>query len=113
LNKKVFAAATLAVFATAAHAQSSVTLYGLIDAGISYVNNSKTAPGHDNLFKYDDGVAQGSRWGLRGTEDLGGGLKALFVWKAALTAATARSARAARCSAVRLMSVCRRTTLAR
>ncbi|MGE8509186.1 MAG: porin, partial [Paraburkholderia terricola] len=49
------------------------------DAGISYVNNSKTATGHDNLFKYDDGVAQGSRWGLRGTEDLGGGLKALFV----------------------------------
>jgi predicted porin len=79
LNKKVLTAATLAVFATAAHAQSSVTLYGLIDAGISYVNNSKTATGHDNLFKYDDGVAQGSRWGLRGTEDLGGGLKALFV----------------------------------
>ena len=79
MNKKVLTAATLAVFATAAHAQSSVTLYGLIDAGISYVNNSKTATGHDNLFKYDDGVSQGSRWGLRGTEDLGGGLKALFV----------------------------------
>ncbi|RKF46728.1 porin [Paraburkholderia fungorum] len=79
MNKKVLTAATLAVFASAAHAQSSVTLYGLIDAGISYVNNSKTATGHDNLFKYDDGVASGSRWGLRGTEDLGGGLKALFV----------------------------------
>ena len=79
MNKKVLTTATLAVFATAAHAQSSVTLYGLIDAGISYVNNSKPATGHDNLFKYDDGVAQGSRWGLRGTEDLGGGLKALFV----------------------------------
>jgi len=79
LNKKVLTAATLAVFASAAHAQSSVTLYGLIDAGISYVNNSKTASGHDSLVKYDDGVAQGSRWGLRGTEDLGGGLKALFV----------------------------------
>ena len=79
MNKKVLTAATLAVFASAAHAQSSVTLYGLIDAGISYVNNSKTATGHDNLVKYDDGVAQGSRWGLRGTEDLGGGLKALFV----------------------------------
>ncbi|MDT8839072.1 porin [Paraburkholderia fungorum] len=79
MNKKVLTAATLAVFASTAHAQSSVTLYGLIDAGISYVNNSKTATGHDNLVKYDDGVAQGSRWGLRGTEDLGGGLKALFV----------------------------------
>ena len=53
--------------ALTAHAQSSVTLYGLSDAGISYVNNSKTATGHDNLVKYDDGVAQGSRWGLRGT----------------------------------------------
>ncbi|WP_229014263.1 porin, partial [Paraburkholderia gardini] len=31
------------------------------------------------LVKYDDGVASGSRWGLRGTEDLGGGLKAIFV----------------------------------
>jgi predicted porin len=55
-------------------------LYGIIDAGISYVNHSKNAAGGtDKLFKYDDGVAQGSRWGLRGTEDLGGGLKALFV----------------------------------
>jgi predicted porin len=80
LNKKLLTAATLAVFASAAHAQSSVTLYGIIDAGISYVNNSKTASGgHDNLVKYDDGVAQGSRWGLRGMEDLGGGLKAVFV----------------------------------
>jgi predicted porin len=80
LNKKVLTAATLAIFASAAHAQSSVSLYGIIDAGISYVNNSKnSAGGSDRLFKYDDGVAQGSRWGLRGTEDLGGGLKALFV----------------------------------
>ncbi|RDK03141.1 porin [Paraburkholderia lacunae] len=79
MNKKLLTAATLAVFASAAHAQSSVTLYGLIDAGISYVNNSKSGTSHDKLFKYDDGVAQGSRWGLRGTEDLGGGLKALFV----------------------------------
>ena len=80
MNKKVLTAATLAIFASAAHAQSSVSLYGIIDAGISYVNNSKNAAGgSDRLFKYDDGVAQGSRWGLRGTEDLGGGLKALFV----------------------------------
>jgi predicted porin len=80
LNKKVLTAATLAIFASAAHAQSSVSLYGIIDAGVSYVNNSKTATGgSSSLTKYDDGVAQGSRWGLRGTEDLGGGLKALFV----------------------------------
>ncbi|KVM60557.1 porin [Burkholderia ubonensis] len=79
MNKKLLTAAILAATAGAAHAQSSVTLYGLIDAGISFANHSKTATGNDRLFKYDDGVAQGSRWGLRGTEDLGGGLKAIFV----------------------------------
>ncbi|HXZ10063.1 MAG TPA: porin, partial [Paraburkholderia sp.] len=80
MNKKVLTTALLATFAGAAHAQSSVTLYGIIDAGVSYVNHSKNATGgSSNLFKYDDGVAQGSRWGLRGTEDLGGGLKAIFL----------------------------------
>ncbi|MGS1001595.1 porin [Burkholderia glumae] len=80
MNKKLLTTAILAATASAAHAQSSVTLYGVIDAGISYVNHSKNAAGGSSkLFKYDDGVAQGSRWGLRGTEDLGGGLKAIFV----------------------------------
>ncbi|WP_431824117.1 porin [Burkholderia sp. F1] len=81
MNKKLLTAAVLAATASAAHAQSSVTLYGLIDAGISYVNHSspKTTGVGSKLFKFDDGVAQGSRWGLRGTEDLGGGLKAIFV----------------------------------
>ena len=80
MNKKLLTIAILAATAGTAHAQSSVTLYGVIDAGISYVNHSKTANGGSGkLFKYDDGVAQGSRWGLRGTEDLGGGLKAIFV----------------------------------
>ncbi|GAB7526413.1 porin [Paraburkholderia sp. 2C] len=77
MNKKVLTTALLATFAGAAHAQSSVTLYGIIDAGISYVNHS--GANSQKLFKYDDGVAQGSRWGMRGTEDLGGGLKAIFV----------------------------------
>ncbi|KAE8756610.1 porin [Paraburkholderia madseniana] len=77
MNKKVLAAATLAVFATAAHAQSSVTLYGLIDAGFTYVNHA--GPQGQKLYQYGDGVAQASRWGLRGSEDLGNGLKALFT----------------------------------
>jgi predicted porin len=79
MKKTLLATAVLGSISFGAHAQSSVTLYGLIDAGISYVNNARTATGHGNLVKYDDGVASGSRWGLRGTEDLGGGLKALFV----------------------------------
>ncbi|NIE87360.1 MULTISPECIES: porin [unclassified Burkholderia] len=77
--KKTIALAALGAFGAAAHAQSSVTLYGVIDAGITYTNKAATASGHDKLVKYGDGVAQGSRWGIRGSEDLGGGLKAIFV----------------------------------
>ncbi|OXC71897.1 Outer membrane protein (porin) [Caballeronia sordidicola] len=68
-------AALSGVFATAAHAQSSVTLYGLIDAGLTYTNNQN---GSHN-FKMTSGAVNGSRWGLRGSEDLGGGLKAIFT----------------------------------
>ncbi|HEY3598126.1 MAG TPA: porin [Paraburkholderia sp.] len=79
MKKTIVAAAALGSFGVTAHAQSSVTLYGIIDAGISYVSNAATSAGHDSLVKYADGVASGSRWGVRGSEDLGGGLKALFV----------------------------------
>jgi predicted porin len=59
-----------------AHAQSSVTLYGLIDESVQYVNNS--TPQGGSVVKLYQGNLQGSRWGLKGTEDLGGGLKAIF-----------------------------------
>lgn len=55
-------------------AQSSVTLYGVIDEGFNYTSN---VGGHSNET-LASGFAQGSRWGLRGTEDLGGGMKAVF-----------------------------------
>ncbi|WP_322107315.1 porin [Paraburkholderia sp. J41] len=75
MKKTLMVAALTGVFATAAHAQSSVTLYGLIDAGITYANNS----GGHSLWKASSGTVNGSRWGLRGSEDLGGGLKAIFT----------------------------------
>jgi predicted porin len=56
-------------------AQSSVTLYGVIDEGLTYTTNQKG--GHN--YQLQSGVTQGSRWGLRGKEDLGGGLSALFA----------------------------------
>ncbi|GBH23326.1 porin [Burkholderia vietnamiensis] len=71
----VAAACTTALFAPLAHAQSSVTLYGLIDAGIAYTNNA----GGASLWRMTSGTINGSRFGLKGSEDLGGGLKALFV----------------------------------
>ncbi|MGZ2749144.1 porin [Burkholderia stagnalis] len=69
-----------ALAAGGAHAQSSVTLYGIVDAGIAYVHNAQNADGGNasNLVKFSSGNLSGSRWGLRGTEDLGGGLAALF-----------------------------------
>ncbi|MGF6955461.1 porin [Paraburkholderia youngii] len=57
-----------------AFAQSSVTLYGLIDEGIDYTNNVR---GHA-VYEMTSGYAQGSRWGLKGTEDLGGGNSVVF-----------------------------------
>lgn len=75
MKKTLMVAALSGVFATAAHAQSSVTLYGLIDAGLTYTNNQN---GSHN-FKMTSGAVNGSRWGLRGSEDLGGGLKAIFT----------------------------------
>jgi predicted porin len=92
LKKKILTIAILASMASAAHAQSSVTLYGLIDAGISYVNHVRdNAGGSSHAFQYGDGVASGSRWGLRGTEDLGGGMKALFVLESGFNSGTGAS----------------------
>ena len=61
-----------------AHAQSSVTLYGTIDTSLTYVRN---ADGGKNLWALGNSSAgnlSGSRWGLKGSEDLGGGLAAIF-----------------------------------
>lgn len=66
--------------AGAAQAQSSVTLYGLVDAGATYVSRITDANGNvDGQWTMHPGAMQGSRIGFRGTEDLGGGLRALFV----------------------------------
>ncbi|MFC0698418.1 porin [Paraburkholderia humisilvae] len=69
----------MASVASAAHAQSSVTLYGIIDAGLIYTNNVAKAGAHGPLFQATSGEINGSRFGVRGSEDLGGGLKAIFV----------------------------------
>jgi predicted porin len=91
MKRSILLLAILGPVASVAHAQSSVTLYGVIDAGISFVNNSKTATGGSGkLSKVDDGVAKANRWGLRGTEDLGDGLKAIFVLENGFSVANGR-----------------------
>eukprot|EP01030_Chromulinospumella_sphaerica_P030463 gene30463-31001_t len=62
--------------AGAAHAQSNVQVYGLIDAGVESASNA--TPGGGPKTSVIPGGRNTSRWGLRGTEDLGGGLKAVF-----------------------------------
>jgi predicted porin len=69
------AAASLAFTSNMAHAQSSVTLYGIADAGVEFINN--TSAGGSQVREVS-GNLSGSRWGLKGVEDLGGGMKAIF-----------------------------------
>jgi len=82
MKKTLLATALAAGFACTAQAQTSVTLYGLIDAGLGYTRfkdgNAGTASDKASKFGLEDGVQGGNRWGMRGSEDLGGGLKALF-----------------------------------
>lgn len=75
MKKNVFILAinVLAV-SSVAHAQSSVTLYGIIDEGIDYISNVNGK----SFVGLIAGETSGSRWGLRGSEDLGGGLSAVF-----------------------------------
>jgi predicted porin len=60
--------------ASGAKAQSSVTLYGTIDNAMAYYNNV----GHGSVLQLQGGDLDSNLWGLKGTEDLGGGLKAVF-----------------------------------
>ena len=59
-----------------AHAQSTVTAYGIVDASVRYAGNA--AAGGAPLKSIGDGAYTGSRLGFRGTEDLGDGMKAFF-----------------------------------
>jgi len=75
MKKTFIAAGVFGAFAVGAHAQSSVTLYGSLDAGIVYVNNANG----EHAWLQNSGSVSNTYFGLRGAEDLGGGLKAIFV----------------------------------
>ena len=73
MKKALIALAVLGLTGGAAVAQSSVTLFGVLDAGLRYTKSSG-----NTLKRLDSGGLNTSRLGVRGTEDLGGGLKAGF-----------------------------------
>ncbi|WP_431207899.1 porin [Burkholderia cepacia] len=68
-------------FSISAHAQSSVTLYGVLDANMQYTSktlNYATGRNGGKELSLQDSGWSGSRFGLTGAEDLGGGMRALF-----------------------------------
>jgi len=77
MKKSLLALAILSSFTGVAMAQSSVTIYGVVDTGLVWEN-----AGSGKSFRIDSGNQSGSRVGFKGTEDLGGGLKANFVLEA-------------------------------
>src|SRR5471030_2386624 len=75
MKKSLITIAILGAMSSAAFAQSNVTIYGLLDAGVVSERGGATG----TVTKLSSGVSSASRLGFKGTEDLGGGLSALFV----------------------------------
>ena len=77
--KKALLAAALMSAGVIAHAQSSVTLYGRLDAGLEYQTGLQNgAGGSTSRWRAESGDWGTSLWGMKGTEDIGGGNKVLF-----------------------------------
>lgn len=83
---KRIALASALCCAAAAQAQTGdgVTLYGLVDVGVTSVSGLKAG----TVTQVASGIMEGSRWGIKGTEDMGGGYKAIFTLEARVEADT-------------------------
>ena len=82
MKKSLLAVAALSAIAGAAQAQSSVTIYGVLDAG--YINqksdgSTTNAYTRASSSSFGQSAEQTSRLGFKGTEDLGGGMSAMFT----------------------------------
>lgn len=102
MKKSLIALAVIAASGTAM-AQSSVTLYGLIDANVGSFKTNALVPATTTPVtaasiksltqtKQDSGGLNGSRWGMKGSEDLGGGLAAIFQLESGFSVDTGNSA---------------------
>jgi predicted porin len=101
MKKSLLAVAVAAALPTFAQAQSSVTLFGILDASVEYSNDSANSAFNaangvvtrgDDTLRLNSGTQSGSRFGVRGTEDLGGGLKAIFTIEHRLSVDTGATA---------------------
>lgn len=93
--KNTLLAVSLLTFGVAAHAQSSVTLYGRLDAGLEYMTGLPTNPNaagqaasSTSRFRAESGDWGTNLWGLKGVEDVGGGTKVLFQLEGAFNSMT-------------------------
>ncbi|RDK02246.1 porin [Paraburkholderia lacunae] len=89
MKKTTLTCLALSSISFAAHAQSSVTLYGIVDAGLGYTSGQRVAQtkgaagkpivySNASNYAFASGTWSGDRWGIKGTEDLGDGLSAVF-----------------------------------
>jgi len=98
MKKSLFALAAIGAVAGTAQAQSSVTVYGLVDLGYVGTNTTAANPGtgatyangttgvtKTNASAFADGAESTSRLGFKGNEDLGGGLSAFFTYEMQIT----------------------------
>ncbi|MFO1428340.1 MAG: porin [Steroidobacteraceae bacterium] len=100
MKKSLLAVAVAAALPTFAQAQSSVTLYGVMEVAVQYSDAQSNATIAANTVSEGEGglrlvsgQSSGSRFGIRGTEDLGGGLQAVFTIENGLNVDTGASRR--------------------
>ncbi|MEO6920548.1 MAG: porin [Collimonas sp.] len=74
MKKLVLIAGVLGCIAGSAQAQTNATIYGIVDLGLNFTNNA----GGSRAYQMESGYPSGSRLGVKGKEDLGGGLSAVF-----------------------------------
>jgi predicted porin len=95
MKLKWIAAAASVALGGVAHAQSSVTLYGVVDSGLLYQSTSgasfsSKAPNTGKIYAFRDGGIYSSNWGIKGTEDIGGGYKVNFRLQGAFNSGTGK-----------------------
>jgi predicted porin len=84
LRNAILCGAFASALPIAAYAQSRVTLYGILDEGLVYQSNTGGATGGKKVSLESLAGINGSRWGLTGSEDMGGGLRAIFTLESGL-----------------------------
>jgi predicted porin len=104
MKKLLIATAALAMVAGTAQAQSNVTMYGAFDASYSQDKRGTSTTSNDQMSDKSSDFYKTSNFGIRGTEDLGGGLTASFQWESDLFSSTGATTLGDRLSFVTLAS---------